>query len=303
MNALADVRCLARPAYEQIETQFEPELGVYWLRMRPHPRPCFNPRLLAEIRSFIDTVIDGDGSVFFEGRLHTVRYAVATGTSRVFNLGGDLALFREAVREQDRETLYRYSRQCIDDLYRWHRGFDLPITTLSLVKGEALGGGFEAALSSNVLIAEESARMGFPEVLFNLFPGMGAYSFLKRKVGRGVAQELITSGVVYSARQLADMGVVDIVTPDGTGDEAVYGYIRKHARSGNGRRGLELVMREFDGVTMEELERIADIWVDAALRLDERDLRLMERLVRAQGKIQDDAQIERAPGFATALTA
>jgi DSF synthase len=56
------------------------------------------------------------------------------------------------------------------------------------------------------LIAEESSRMGFPEVLFNLFPGMGAYSFLQRKVGRRVTEELITSGNTYTARQLYDMG-------------------------------------------------------------------------------------------------
>ena len=103
----------------------------------------------------------------------------------VFNLGGDLALFREAIARHDRETLVAYGRNCVDNLYPWSRNCDLPLTTISLVQGEALGGGFECALSASVLIAEESSRMGFPEILFNLFPGMGAYSFLTRKVGRG----------------------------------------------------------------------------------------------------------------------
>ena len=52
------------------------------------------------------------------------------------------------------------------------------------MQGECLGGGFEAALSSDVIVAEKSARFGFPEILFNLFPGMGAYSFLERKIGQ-----------------------------------------------------------------------------------------------------------------------
>ena len=170
----------------------------------------------------------------------------------------------------------------MDDLYPWNRNFDLPVTTISLVQGSALGGGFEAALASSVVIAEESSRMGFPEVLFNLFPGMGAYSFLQRKVGRRVTEELITSGSTYTARQLYDMGVVDVITPDGTGDAAVYSYIRKHARGGNGRRAFEHVRREFEAVTREELDRITEMWVDTAIKLEERDLKMMDRLVRAQ---------------------
>jgi DSF synthase len=134
------------------------------------------------------------------------------------------------------------------------------------------------------VIAEESARMGFPEVLFNLFPGMGAYSFLQRKVGRRITEELITSGNTYTAKQLYDMGVVDVVTPDGTGDAAVYGYVRKHFKAGNGRRAFERVRRDFEAVTRDELEHVTAIWVDAAMKLTERDLKMMDRLVRAQGK-------------------
>ena len=100
------------------------------------------------------------------------------------------------------------------------------------MQGDALGGGFECALSSSVLIAEEDARMGFPEILFNLFPGMGAYSFLSRKVGRRITEELITSGAIYTARELYDLGVVDVITPTGTGEAAVESFVRKHARAG-----------------------------------------------------------------------
>jgi DSF synthase len=113
---------------------------------------------------------------------------------------------------------------------------------------------------------------------------MGAYSFLSRKVGRRVTDELITSGNTYSARQLLDMGVVDVITSDGTGEAAVYSYVRKHAKNGNGRRGIEQVRRDFEPITREELARIVEIWVDTAMRLDERDLKMMERLVRAQAR-------------------
>lgn len=127
--------------------------------------------------------------------------------------------------------------------------------------------------------------MGFPEILFNLFPGMGAYSFLLRKVGRRTADELITSGRVYSARDLLELGVVDVLTADGTGIAATESYIKKHAKSANGRRAFERARGEVLPVTREELMRIVEVWADAALKLQDRDLRMMERLVRAQAKI------------------
>ena len=120
---------------------------------------------------------------------------------------------------------------------------------------------------------------------------MGAYSFLARKVGRRITEELITSGNLYTARQLYDLGVVDVLAPDDAGEAAVYSFVRKHAKAPNGRRAIEMVRREVEPVTREELMRVVSIWADAALRLSERDLRLMERLVRAQNKTAEDSEI------------
>jgi len=291
-SAVAEVRFFPQTQLDQLETRFDPEFGVLWGFMDPKPRPTFNPQLLAELRGFVDSIVQPGGLIRHEGQQQAINYAViASKVPGVFNLGGDLALFREAISRRDRDMLVQYGRKCIDNLYPWSRNCDLPLTTIALVQGDALGGGFECALSASVLVAEESSRMGFPEILFNLFPGMGAYSFLARKVGRRITEELITGGNLYTARQLYDMGVVDVLAPDGAGDAAVYSFIRKHAKSSNGRRAIEMVRREVEPVTHEELMRVVSIWADAALRLTERDLRLMERLVRAQSKSSaDDGQ-------------
>lgn len=282
MNAIADVHFLQPAQSAQLETRFDDEYGVYWALMNPRSG-SFNPQILSEVRSFIEGVVKTRGVMRHKGKERLIQYVIlASKMPGVFSLGGDLSLFRNAILRKDRDELCRYGNLCISDLLPWHRNFDLPLTTISLVQGKAFGGGFEGALASSVVIAEESSRMGFPEILFNLFPGMGAYSFLSRKVGRRVTEELITSGDTYTARQLFDLGVVDVITPDGTGEAAVYSYVRKHAKNGNGRRGIERVRTEFDPITYEELSRIVDTWVDAALRLEERDLRMMDRLVRAQ---------------------
>ncbi len=285
MHAIAAVRPSSLFQFEQVETRFDAEQGVLWGFMNPIPRQSFNLLLLTDLRGYVASIVDSGGVVSVRIHDSAVRYAViASKIPGVFNLGGDLTLFREAIKCRDRHTLVDYGRKCIDNLYPWSRNCDLPLTTIALVQGDALGGGFECALSSTVLVAEESARMGFPEILFNLFPGMGAYSFLARKVGRRVTEELINSGNMYTARQLYDMGVVDVLAPDGAGEAAVHGFIRKHSKFANGRRAIEEVRREIEPVTRDELVRVVGIWADAALRLDERDLRMMDRLVRAQNR-------------------
>ena len=288
MAATAEIKQLNLSRVSQIETKFDHELSAYWAYMAPSPRPCFNMQLLAELNSYVRSIKTNQGRICVNGREERVSYGVlASSTPGIFNLGGDLALFRTLIQTQDREALLEYGKRCIDNLLEWHRNCDGLITSIALVQGDALGGGFEAALSASVLIVEESSRLGFPEILFNLFPGMGAFSFLSRKIGRRAAEELITSGNIYSARQLYDMGVVDVLTPDGTGSVALASYIRRHSRNLNGRQGFERARNEVSPVTSEELHRVVEIWADTALRLQERDLKVMDRLIRAQARTAD----------------
>jgi DSF synthase len=285
MNAIAEVRVFPQSQFEQLELRFDVDYGVMWHFMRPKARPVFNLQLLAELRAFHRSIEQQNGAVWDNGEERRINYLVlGSKVPGVYNLGGDLNLFRDAITQKDRERLMEYGSKCIDNMLPWSRNLDVPLTTVALVEGDALGGGFECALSASVLVAEESARMGFPEVLFNLFPGMGAYSFLSRKIGRRLTEELMTGGNLYSGRQLYDMGIVDVLAPDGAGEQAVYSFIKKHSKAANGRRAIEMVRREVEPVTREELMRVVGIWADAALRLTERDLRMMDRLVQAQSR-------------------
>ena len=73
------------------------------------------------------------------------------------------------------------------------RRSDSELITIGLAQGDALGGGFESLLSFDVLVAEKGAKFGFPEQLFGLFPGMGALTFMGRKLGFAKAEQLIRS--------------------------------------------------------------------------------------------------------------
>jgi len=285
MPASAEIKLLSVSRESQVETRFDSELGAYWACMSPRPRPCFNLQLLGDLNGYIESIKVNDGKVVAGGREQKVSYGIlASSTPGIFNLGGDLALFRMLIHTQNHESLVDYGKRCVANLLAWHRNCDGLITSIALVQGDALGGGFEAALSASVLIAEESSRLGFPEILFNLFPGMGAFSFLSRKIGRRAAEDLITSGTIYSARQLYDMGVIDVLTPDGTGQAAVEAYIRRHSKNLNGRQGFERARNEVAPITEHELIRVVEIWADTALKLQERDLKVMDRLIRAQAR-------------------
>ena len=265
-----------RRMYTELEIQYDEEYRLAWYYMNAKPRPCCSPALIREMQQWYAELMNPSYP-------DKVRYiALASRVPGVFNLGGDLNLFMELIRNGDREGLMHYAISCIDTLYLHYTHLGKDITTITLVQGDALGGGMEYAISSDVLIAERSAKMGMPEILFNLFPGMGAYSFLSRKVGAVQAERMILGGCLYSAEQLYEMGVVDVLAEDGQGEQAVLDYIHKEERARNGYRAFRQAKQYCNPVSYEELENITTAWVEAALRLEEKSLRMMERLVSRQ---------------------
>ena len=291
--------------------EYEPATGTLWGYMNQRGNPCFNLGLLKEIHSVGAELATNDGHIELDGSMQKVHtYVAASRVPRVFNLGGDLALFLLLIRSRDREALAHYARLCIDNIHARVQNYFCPtLTTISLVQGDALGGGFETALASDVIVAEESAMLGLPEILFNLFPGMGAYSLLARRASPRVAEELILSGKILNAAKLHEMGIIDVLAKDGEGEAAVQDWIAKNARRRSGHQAVMQVRKQVNPVTRDELDAVVDTWVDCALRLEDRDLRMMSRVVRAQMERMESAaapavlaapSVPAAPGIAMA---
>lgn len=276
---------IADAKLSQFSLEFDAEHALLWTRMRGNPVPNFNPTLLGEARDIQRALASSGARVRIKEQEHAFKYvALASDVQGVFSLGGDLALFMQLIRSRDRAALERYGRECVDVCYHNITHYHLPVTTISLVQGEALGGGMESALSSEVVIAERSAKFGLPEVLFGLFPGMGAYNLIGRRVGKKVAEEMILSGVTWTGEELHARGLVDVLAEDGQGEVALYEFIKQHQRRANTHRALQRIRDEHDPVRYEDLLSIVNIWCDAAMELTETQLKMMERLVRAQGK-------------------
>ncbi len=265
--------------YQQLKTYYDEKYKTGWFLMKAQPRPCFTPTLLQELSAYLADVKND----MLNSRGEKYDYlVVGSEVEGIFNLGGDLDLFTHYIDSRDREGLLSYAIQCIDILYQNMHHYHVDLTTISLIQGDALGGGFEAALSSNIIIAERGVKLGLPEVLFNLFPGMGAYSLLSRKIGAIKAEQMILSGQIFKAEELHEMGVIDILAEPGEGELAVYKYIKTANRSANSYRAMRQVKDICNTISYEELTQIANVWADAALNLSDKDLRMMQRLVKRQ---------------------
>jgi DSF synthase len=287
-----DERGAAQPDYENLDVRFETAAGIYWCYLNPVERPSFTLGLLRDL----SLVQQSFTRMFAAARRDEppIRYVVVDShTPGIFNLGGDLLYFSELIRSQDRERLREYGRACVGVIYQNAIAYDLPLITIALVRGDALGGGFEAALTFDILVAEKGAKFGLPEILFNLFPGMGAYNLLERKIGAARAEQMILSGHIYTAEELHAMNLVHVLAEPGEGEAAVRDYIRRHGRRHQAQAAIYNVGRTVRPIVLSELLDVVDIWVETALKLQKSDLRKMERLAAAQGK--------RGQGSATAL--
>jgi DSF synthase len=265
----------------QLDVRWEAATGALWTYMTPVDRPNFNRPMLRDFQRW-QAEISREFADPDEGLKYLVLGSRFPG---IFNLGGDLELFAGFIQAEDREGLIRYGRDCVSILHNNMRRLELPIVTIALVQGDALGGGFEAVLSFNVIVAEKGAKFGLPEISFGLFPGMGAHSLLSRKVGLAKAEEMMLSNRLYSAEEMHEMGLVHILAEPGCGEESVRAYIAKNGRRHAGHRGIYQASSLADPITLEELDAIVEIWADSALGLSEVDLKLMRRLGSAQTRL------------------
>ena len=162
--------------------------GVQWSIFKPDAPTRITMGLLDELESTQDNLL----ATYAQDK--EVKYHVlSSDIPGIFSLGGDLELFSKCAFKKDRKKLRDYAIKSVEVIYQSSINYNLPITTISLIKGAALGGGFEAALSFNTIIAERQSTFSFPETRFGLFPGMGAYTFLRQRVAPRVAEEIIYS--------------------------------------------------------------------------------------------------------------
>lgn len=92
---------------------------------------------------------------------------------------------------------------------------DLPMPVIAAVCGFALGGGYELALACDLIVGDETAVVGLPEVSVGVIPGGGGTQLLPRRVGAARAAELVFTARRVPAVEALALGLIDQLTPAG----------------------------------------------------------------------------------------
>jgi len=270
------------PDLGQIDCAFDISNATLWSFMDfGDRRPSYNPELLEDFHAWQRNI-----SALKAEAGENLKYVVlGSRHPKMFCLGGDLDYFCECIEEANREALLAYGQSCVRILHRNWQSSDNGLMTIGLAQGDALGGGFESLLSFDVLVAERGVKFGFPEQLFGLFPGMGALTFMGRKLGFAKAEQLTRSGKCLTAEEMHELGVVHMLAEPGQGVDTVRRMIMKTGRRFDSQLAYHRAAKRANPIPFEELMDIVALWADACLTLDKHDLAVMRRLVGAQSRL------------------
>ncbi len=267
-----------------LRVKIDEEFKILWIGVDLQDKLCYSMKFLDNLTYVKDLI------VYFIKK-EDIKYVVAYSLNKgVWNLGGDLEYFVDCIKKGKKNDLKDYAYKCIDLVYNYNNSYDLDVFSTCVVQGNAFGGGFESALSGNYILAEESAKFSFPEIIFGTFPGMGAYSFLTKRVGYQMAHEIINSNKTYTASDIHEMRIIDKVCEDGHGLSEMSLMIK------NGE--LEKYISDpflniCNKVSKQELIDVVDVWVDKAFTLTDNNIRRMSKLANFQSrKIKRDTEME-----------
>ena len=181
---------------------------VCWVRFnRPERMNAFSPEISAGFAAAIEHIERED----------LARVVVITGNGRAFSAGGDLKTFCARVKADEHRLILASLRRMKSVLRRMETSRR---PYIAAVNGVAIAGGLEVILCCDLVFAAESAKIGDGHLKYGVVPGAGSSVRLPRKLPRNVANRLLLTGELASARQMMEWGLVNEVLPD----EDLIGY-------------------------------------------------------------------------------
>ena len=267
-----------------LATRLDNSLDTLWVSLQAVPgRPLnFSPELLSGFERLLDRIEGNDWHWQEDSREGRLRYLVLSSSHpRHFALGGDLAYFQSCIESGNAGALRAYSMRCLELIRRIFSAAH-EVTTVSLVQGRALGGGFETALSASHLIAERGAEFGFPEIAFGTFPCTGGMTLLSNRIGLRRAAAFMRNARIHSAADLHALGLVDELCEPGEGPAVVQRFIAEHRRRYKARMALQRAEARMGVFDLLEMRTVVEDWVETAMALSAEERRVLDTLVRMQ---------------------
>jgi methylglutaconyl-CoA hydratase len=201
-------------AYQYLTTKREGPVDYVTLN-RPEVRNAFNERVIAELTDWATHV---PGRAARDG----LRVAVLAGSGQTFCAGADVAWMAKTVSYTARENLEDATAAS-----RMFAALDrLSLPLIGRVQGAAIGGGAGLCAVCDVVVAEQGAVFGFPEVKLGILPAVIS-PFALAKIGRSAARELFLTGARFSAARAREVGLVHVVVPAAELDLTVSRYVQE----------------------------------------------------------------------------
>src|SRR6266851_7853411 len=182
-----------------------------------------------------------------------------------FCAGADLRELYQRSQAMEKAEAARGVRDFLERIHRVLNAIDeSPLTTIAAVHGVTFGGGFELALTCDLIVADKMARFCFPELRLGLIPGFGGVPRLKRDVGNSVARDLLLTGRSFNATKAQQIGLVSQLVAEG---EALKAARATAAQIGKFDRQTSAAAKQFiKPLPLEELRQEIDIFCDLFTR-------------------------------------
>ncbi len=182
--------------------------GIYELELGRAPCNEIGTTMLAELERFLDVIDTENASALI------IHSTVRGG----FSAGADLRELYNGLLDVPEKEQEPRLREFIDRIHSVMDRLDmLPLTTIGVINGICFGGGFELALTCDLLIAEKTARFAFPELRLGIVPGFGGIPRLRRDISNAVVRDLLLTGRSINAKKAMAAGLVSQMVPVGAG--------------------------------------------------------------------------------------
>jgi enoyl-CoA hydratase len=178
-----------------------------------------------------------------------------------FCAGADLRELYIRSEAMEKAAAIRGVRDFLERIHRVMNTIDAaPLTTIAAVHGVTFGGGFELALTCDLIIADKMARFCFPELRLGLIPGFGGIPRLKRDLGNGVVRDLLLTGRSFNATKAQQVGLVSQVAAEG---QALQVARATAVQLGKFDRPTAIAAKQFiKPIPYDELKREIDIFCE-----------------------------------------
>jgi enoyl-CoA hydratase len=177
---------------------YEKNEGVATITLnRPEALNAFSKDVVEEILHALEDIKTDEA----------VRVVVLTGAGeKAFSAGADIKTMVGMTALKAREMSFMGEKLCVG-----LENLEKPV--IAAINGYALGGGLEVAMSCDLRIASENAKMGQTEINIGLIPGWGGTQRLTRLVGMTKAKEMVFTGRIIDAKTAEQIGIVNMVVP------------------------------------------------------------------------------------------